>query len=278
MIAYKEDAAEPVVSAMTVTPATAARILEKNTRNRTIRPFHVAAMARDMKAGRFIQNGDPIRFFEDGTLADGQHRLTALIRAQVSLPFVMVHDLPLEAMQTIDGGMKRTHGDRLALTGAQNAKTISAALSVMAILAQGTYRAKLTAPEVFAAFAMHPDVEAAAMQCKNTGLGLDSIMTAFVYIGHVIGKGDEIDAFAQTIKTGVGSGQRDPAFVTREKIIKARSGIARMHRDGLIAILCAGWAAASEGREVSRIVPGRFTKAPQIDGWSKDNMPVGCGG
>lgn len=266
---------EPLVYAQTITPETARQYLELNTSNRSIRPMHVAALVRDMKAGRFMQNGDPIRFFDDGTLADGQHRLTALAKAGMTFPFVIVTGLSREAMQTIDGGMKRTHGDRLAITGAKNAKNISAALSVMAILATGTFRAKLTAPEMFAALALHQDVEDAAAQTKGTGLGLDSIMAAFLYIGHYTGHGALAADFASVIKTGMSKDQTDPAFVAREKIIRAKSGIARMHRDGLIAILCAAWAAKVDGKPVKRLIVGDFQKAPKIAGWGPKNMPIG---
>lgn len=268
-----EDKVEPLVYAQTITPDIAAQYLETNTANRSLRPMHVAALARDMMQGRFVQNGDPIRIFEDGTLADGQHRLSALIKAGVALPFVVVSGLPREATQTIDGGMKRTHGDRLAIAGAKNAKNISAALSVMAILAHNTYRAKMTAPEMFAAFARHQDVEDAAAITKGTGLGLDSIMAAFYYIGYYVGHGAAADDFLRVIKTGVCASDTDPAFVAREKIIRAKSGIARMHRDGLIAILCAAWAAKTDGRQVKRLTLGGYQKSPGIAGWAPDEMP-----
>ncbi|MDO0930218.1 hypothetical protein QQY66_00225 [Streptomyces sp. DG2A-72] len=55
-----------------VSPALARHWLtEHNTHNRSLRPRVVAAYARDMHAGRWMDNGETIKFAADGTLLDG---------------------------------------------------------------------------------------------------------------------------------------------------------------------------------------------------------------
>lgn len=60
-----------------ITPERAAEMLSKNKSNRKINQANVRRIADDMLTGNYKLNGETIKFYADGTLADGQHRLTA---------------------------------------------------------------------------------------------------------------------------------------------------------------------------------------------------------
>ena len=63
------------VKIQTITPETAkAWLKEKNVNNRNVRQSLVDYYANEMIAGRWKDNDQAISFFEDGTLANGQHR------------------------------------------------------------------------------------------------------------------------------------------------------------------------------------------------------------
>ena len=75
-----------------ITPKIAGEMLEKNTSNyRQIQNSKVNTYASEMQAGLWQENGEPIVFDEDGVLKNGQHRLTAIIRANVSIKMLVVY-------------------------------------------------------------------------------------------------------------------------------------------------------------------------------------------
>lgn len=109
-----------------VTPDMAGRWLHRNIGNRPLRGEVVARLARDLQAGRFLENGDAIRVSADGDLADGQHRLHAIVESGVSVWMLVVSNLPAEARATVDDGVKRTMADRFSFTGEASPKTLAA--------------------------------------------------------------------------------------------------------------------------------------------------------
>jgi hypothetical protein len=129
----------PTTAVVNVTPAQAAEWLaDVNTHNRNIREGKVASYARDMASGAWKFNGDPIRFAVDGTLLDGQHRLSAIIRADVTLPNLVVWGLEPEAQNTMDIGATRLLRDQLTLAGEANSSELAAISRRILMIERGT--------------------------------------------------------------------------------------------------------------------------------------------
>ncbi|KAF7277615.1 hypothetical protein GWI33_002970, partial [Rhynchophorus ferrugineus] len=74
----------------TITPDLARQYLAFNTHNRNVRSYRVKGYAADMRDGRWTLNGEAIKFSADGTLLDGQHRLQAVIEADVAVQMLVV--------------------------------------------------------------------------------------------------------------------------------------------------------------------------------------------
>lgn len=102
---------------MQVTPELAQQFLAKNTSNRKIMNTVVSSYVREMKAGFWHETHQGIAFYEDGTLADGQHRLTAIARAGVTVNMVVAFDLKKPAALGIDCGAKKGQADVLVISG-----------------------------------------------------------------------------------------------------------------------------------------------------------------
>lgn len=94
-----------------INPELAKKYLELNRRNRHITKHHAALLTSEMLDDRWVFNGDPIRFDEDGNLIDSQHRLQALIDSGKTYKFVVIRGLPREAFDTIDIGRRRATAD-----------------------------------------------------------------------------------------------------------------------------------------------------------------------
>lgn len=101
---------------ITITPEEASRILEKNNVNRTLSPGRVNQYAYDIKNGLWQLNGEAIKFYEDGSLADGQHRLTAIIKANASMTTTAIYGLP-KTVTIQDRGRNRNVTDSMQLEG-----------------------------------------------------------------------------------------------------------------------------------------------------------------
>lgn len=84
------DYSEVTSSVIYITPEMAKEWLKKNTVNRNISVQKVQNYARDMRAGEWHMNGEPICFRKDGSLADGQHRLTAISQQSAPIPMMVV--------------------------------------------------------------------------------------------------------------------------------------------------------------------------------------------
>jgi hypothetical protein len=69
-----------------------------------------------MKAGGWRLNGETIKFYEDGTLADGQNRLEAVIRSGVPIEMEVRYGIPND-VTTFDIGSNRNMHDILVLSG-----------------------------------------------------------------------------------------------------------------------------------------------------------------
>lgn len=96
-----------------VTPQLAQKWLENNPNNRSVRKGRVEVYARDMKAGKWNVTGQGIVLDKDGALLDGQHRLQAVIEANVSVDMLVISDM--ERVSTYDAGMSRSALDQINL-------------------------------------------------------------------------------------------------------------------------------------------------------------------
>ena len=97
----------------TITPEIAKKYLEKNSNNRPLRKTHVEALARDMKRGVFFLSHQGIAFDVNGQLADGQHRLVAIVDSGCPVQMLVTRNVPEDTYKVVDVGAKRSIADAL---------------------------------------------------------------------------------------------------------------------------------------------------------------------
>ncbi len=114
-----------------LSPTSAREILAGNNHNRTIREDYVRKLARAMKRGEWIVNGEPIQIAEDGTLLNGQHRLSAVVESGKTVPMLVIRGLPVSAQKTMDMGTRRNLSDVLALHGESDTTNLGAMLGML---------------------------------------------------------------------------------------------------------------------------------------------------
>ena len=109
----------------------ALELLKKNTQNfRKLDKRKVFKYAREMKEGRWQFNGEAIQFYKNGVLANGQHRLWAVVYADVTIPFLVVEGID-NSVTTIDVGSKRTISQLARANGYTMSTQKSSAISLI---------------------------------------------------------------------------------------------------------------------------------------------------
>jgi hypothetical protein len=98
-----------------VTPALAEEMLKRNTSNRNIRPNWVEYLARQIIVGGWKLTTDAVGIRKDGVLTNGQHRLLAVIKADIPAIMLVVRGIEADAYLVTDRGRSRSLNDVLKL-------------------------------------------------------------------------------------------------------------------------------------------------------------------
>lgn len=116
---------------MEITPTIAKIWLEKNANNRPLRQGVVNAYAEDMLHNRWEVNAQPIVFGRAGELLDGQHRLNAIVKANVPVYMMVVNDAP--SSKLYDVGLRRSTPDILRFKDNNNTGFMYSAYGISVI-------------------------------------------------------------------------------------------------------------------------------------------------
>ncbi len=114
-----------------ITPEIAETILEASTdiKNRSVRDSHVDWLASQMKAGKWILNGEAIILDEENQVIDGQHRLFAVMQSGVTIESLVTRGVDRRGFATIDTGSARTFSNVLGIAGEKYAAAVAAAIA-----------------------------------------------------------------------------------------------------------------------------------------------------
>ena len=100
-----------------ITPSLAEHFLSKNVLNRNISHALVAKYASDMENGDWELTHQGIAFYDDGSVADGQHRLLSIIKSGVTIFMMVTHGLKKETSLGIDVHRPRSISDAIKIGG-----------------------------------------------------------------------------------------------------------------------------------------------------------------
>ena len=103
-----------------VDPKKAERWLDLNKNNRKLRSGVAEIYADDMRNGRWTNCPEAISFYADGDVADGQHRLWAIIESGTTQIFPIVRGLSREDGLNINRGLNRSLVDNARISGSDN--------------------------------------------------------------------------------------------------------------------------------------------------------------
>jgi hypothetical protein len=101
-----------------ITPAMAKKCLDKNNlSNRNLSGSRVDAMVADMLSGNWHLTHQGIAFDDDGNLLDGQHRLAACVKSNVSFKSMVTRGMSKDACIAVDNTRPRSIVDHARQMG-----------------------------------------------------------------------------------------------------------------------------------------------------------------
>lgn len=249
---------EPQIAVVPITPEIAERWLGKNTRNRNARNSIIAQYARDMKSGKWVLNGESIKFADDGTLLDGQHRLLAVVAAGVAVQMLVVRGIPASAMPTVDAGARRKFSDVLTINGGSNSSTLAALVRRAVMWEEGvrtnTGQLKPTNSEMLEFLAEHPEIEHSAEVARK--LSSRNLLPASVIgLAHWLFAAIDPESatwfLARVIDEDV---PRDhPARVLNRRIVSMRIAGGRVNESEALALTIRAWNAYRAGERPQKL-------------------------
>lgn len=269
------------VSRMTITPEMAERWLLKNRDNRVLHPMKVEAYARDMTEGRWIFNGDAIRFSQSGDLQDGQHRLLGVVKSGVSLDTLVIFNLPDAARDTLDGCITRSAADGLKFKGTPNSKLTAATARKLAIWESGVYEHGggyvPSKTEIYQFVAEHPDLQRACLLGQQAGKHLPMVPSTFAFTYYVCDQISPFTAqefFVQKLTEKIGLERGDPALALMRRLDSvSASGVQnglgshqRLSDGDTVRYIFLAWNQTRDNRVITKLIAPR-------GGW-KGNFPT----
>lgn len=209
-----------------ITPSIAASWLEKKAPNRKVSPRAVERYAADMRAGRWQSNGSTIVMGASGLIIDGQHRLEAIVKADLPVKMLVVSGVEDSAFSTIDSGRPRTTADVLTAMGYPYGSQVAASARMwLTFIDTGTFYdgpSAASAQEILAvAISKFDDFHAAINGTTAVRLALRGSVGVWVTLWLRLGDIDPLDrdAFFSSLATGADLKETNPLFVLRRSLL-----------------------------------------------------------
>jgi hypothetical protein len=207
-------------------------LLNSNAGNRPLRDYTINEYARAMTDGRWRLHSQGISIARDGRLNNGQHRMSAVVKAGVPVRFYVTFGEDRAAFDVLDTGSKRTASDMLANAGVDSGyrNTISAMAPLINTIGNGsrwTRNHPMQTDEILAFTLEHESacvVAASAAHRLHTKFRGPSsaYATAYFLIARSTKHGTHLDGFWDLLATGENLASKSPVYVLREALISKR--------------------------------------------------------
>ena len=248
---------------VSMTPEIAADLLRRNSNNRPIRDVITNNYLADMRSGKWKYAGDPIRFAEDGTLLDGQHRLTAMaaMPSGWSAPVLLIEGLPTSAQLVMDQGRKRSPGQQLHLLGYANAHYLAGTARMLIEWRDGimfrdtSQKSVVTAARIQEFVEENPRIPPLVNEARQRAISCymtPSVVAAFYVEASSIDK-EMADEFLTQLAEGTGLKQGSPILALRERAIRNRADRRKDSDRNQLGLLIRAWNLHWDGQTVTRM-------------------------
>lgn len=246
-----------------VTPEMAAAWLALNIGNRKPSRAKVARFAALIRDGKWLVNGESVKFSKSGRLIDGQSRLAAIFEAGIGAILEVRAGIDDEAQRAMDCGESRRATHTLEMLGFQNAKILSPALRLLfklelgALAQGGTGRGRMGVMENLAIPALlkkHAELPASV----NWAVDLGERLRKFIALSeasffHYVFGGSSTrlrDSFFDGLRNG--NAMTQPVAALRKRILESPNG--RMKPGVRVKLVVKAWNAHAQRGQLRNLV------------------------
>lgn len=134
-----------IIALKTIDPETAAEALsnsEQSFKNRRLSNAHVDRLARAIISNDWRVTGDTIKFDPDRVCYDGQHRLWAIVTADIPAAVYCLFNGNRDHALYLDQGRTRSFRDHLEMRGEKNSQSLAATVALVVRYELGTLHTK----------------------------------------------------------------------------------------------------------------------------------------
>jgi len=235
----------------------------------------VREWAGQMRRGEWRYNGDSVRYTKSGWMVDGQHRLNAVILADVEIVMHVVEGLDDDVFAKIDVGMVRTPGHILQMAGYSCGTQLGATIACLSRLENAHVLGVLDESDLhkddLVPYARAHEVEISPLlniyhRAKHHELSPPSaIAAAFTFIRRWALDTNVLDTFIDSVLTGANLGSNDVRLSLRNKLHGTRSRSAQLTQSEAMVYCIQGWGMFLRGLSkglVTRETDGHLNMPP----------------
>jgi hypothetical protein len=207
----------------TVTPKKAAEYLEHNTANRPLSQRTVREFAHAMRRGEWRVTHQGIAFDTTGALVDGQHRLAAIVEADVAVDVTVFTEVPVGAFDVLDTGKRRNAADVLAIEGEKSSVMLAAMVRTVWLyenrpeLSWSGGDAGMTNHQIVQTLEQHPKLRDFIGTGEHIATATGMIKSAAGAASYLVTQASDRDLspWFEGIVDGTGLGKGDPRLLFR---------------------------------------------------------------
>jgi hypothetical protein len=269
----RSGAPAPFVATEVITPPMAKEILAANTHNRPLRPGRVTQLASAIKRGEWKLNGETLKLAVDGTLIDGQHRLSAVLEAEAPIETLVMRDLPIEAQDTVDTGRKRRLADILKIEGYADSHALAAGINMLHRLRSGlridySQSGAPSAPQAIELIHREPEIVRSVTVARTVAKQVPGPIGVFIALHCVFFKVDPepTEEFYQRLKDGAELQRGDPLLHLRNQLMRPRKdrGYAQAPAT-VMGMTIKAFNLRRAGRQVEKLTFRKNEQLPAVD-------------
>lgn len=243
---------------LSIDPAAARRLLATNTGNRSVSQRRVAQLAAQMRAGHFENTGEAIVISDEGILNNGQHRLLAVIEADVPVEMDLRFGIPRRAFVKTDTGASRSGADVLSIRGVSSAMQTAKAIRLVIAYERGLpehLRDSITNDEINRGFDRWPDMAEAVAKVQVYRFPAQvrsAPLYAATFLAMRAPKASGLDDWLKMLATGLEAHNLHPAYQLRERLMSDYGhGLSTRDQQLLrFALMIKSWMLFRQGEEV----------------------------
>ena len=260
-----------------ITPSKAVAYLTMNKTNRPVSSSNINFLVNQMKNGMWQpNNGEMIKFDEDGFLIDGQHRLKSVVLANVCISTMVVRGISRNAFETIDSGKCRNAADTFALKGVLNYTHVASVTNLV-------YGYEQTKPDFFRNSRRVPNrrlldcldanpeiIDAVQATISDTMLRSVASPTITGFCFFIFAQKNKVDAhnFMESLSTGANLPKESPILLLRNRLISEKLSQTTIFKQRtIIALIFKTWNAYRTNKTIKVL---KFTENGDV----KEFFPV----